>query len=315
MFYIFHGDDSHSQTVTLASLQRQLGDPDMLVLNTTRIDGRKVTLSELQHVCDSVPFLSKRRLVIAADLLKNKPAYLDDLAAYLLRLPETTSLVFLESFVLPESHPILKLAQLNDKGYVKLHDRLRGHQLERWIRQRVKESGGQISNRAVHMLASNVGNNLVLQANEIEKLVLFKGTQEIQPEDVELLCSYVAEAGIFDLVDAIGKRDAKNAALLLHKKLHEGTDPRYLFSMIIRQFRLLIQVKEMVLAGSNRQEIAAKLKLHSYPAEKLNKQSSNYTIVQLEQIFNHLLAIDVGVKTGEADLVTGLNLFVAGVTI
>ena len=315
MFYIFHGDDNHSQIETLASLQRQLGDPDMLSLNTTRFDGRKVTLSELQHVCDSVPFLSKRRLVIVEDLLKNKAAYLDELLAYLAHLPESTSLVFLESGSLPARNRILQLAQSSEMGYVKLHTLPEGNQLERWVRQRVKAAGGQISPRATHLLATNVGSNMVLMANEIEKLVLYKAAGVIEPEDVEQLCPYVAEASVFEMVDAVGNRHGRTAARLLHKKLSEGADPFRLFSMIVRQFRLLIQVKELAIAGHKHPEIAQKLHLHSFVTGKVYQQSANFSLPQLEQIYAHLLEMDVGVKTGERDMLTSLDLFIAGVAM
>ena len=39
MFYLFHGDDEHSQRETLADLMAKLGDPTMLDLNTTRFEG------------------------------------------------------------------------------------------------------------------------------------------------------------------------------------------------------------------------------------------------------------------------------------
>ncbi len=287
----------------------------MLSLNTTRFKGSQLSLSELQHTCDSVPFLAKRRLVIVEDLLKSKPAFLDELTAYLHRLPETTLLIFLESGTVPPDHPVFQLAKASKDGYVRLHQNLDDSQLIKWVKHRVEESGGRITRQANHLLVTNVGNNLDILANEVEKLVLYKGDQEIQPADVELLCPYVAEAGIFDLVDEIGKRDARKASLLLNQKLQEGTDPGYLFSMIIRQFRLLIQVKELVLGGANKMEVARALKIHAYPAEKLFRQSSNFPIDQLEYIYSHLLATDVKVKTGQAELVTALNLLVAGITI
>ena len=314
MFYIFHGDDDHSIEKTLAGLQAKLGDVSMLDLNTVRFDGRQVTFSELRHACDSVPFLTDKRLVIVDDLLHHKPDYLDELLAYLPDLPETTRLVFVESRELPAAHPALKVAAASDNAYVKSFIRPQGGNLERWIRNRVKEAGGQIQPQAAHVLAINVGSELTILDNEIEKLVLYKGREPIAVEDVTLLCPYVAEASIFDLVDAIGSRHGRSAAQLLHKKLSEGADPFYLFSMVVRQFRLLIQVKELAEAGSSPPEIAKILKIHSFPAGKLHVQSKNFTPAQLEQIYRHLLEMDVGVKTGRTDMVTALELLVASVT-
>ena len=315
MFYIFHGDDQHSLKETLADLQSKLGDPTMLDLNTNRFDGKTLAFSQLQHACDSIPFIAEKRLVVVNDLLKNKPPFLDELIEYLPKLPGTTRLVFIESQNLSKNHPLIKLAQSSDRGYVKSFVRPEGGRLEGWIRQRVQATGGQISPRAVHLLAINVGNDLDSLDNEIEKLVLYKGRGLIEPEDVTLLCPHVAEASIFELVDALGSRHGRTAAHLLQTKLNEGIDPFYLFSMFVRQFRLLIQVKELAEGGSRPPDIAKRLKIHNFVAGKLFQQSHNFTMDQLEQIYAHLLEIDIGVKTGRTDMITSLSLLVAGISV
>ncbi|MFQ5486761.1 MAG: hypothetical protein ACE5DO_15715, partial [Desulfobacterales bacterium] len=98
MFYIFHGDDTHSQKEQLAKLQAKMGDPGMLDLNTTRFD-RPMTMSELHNACDVMPFLAKVRLVIVEDLFSGNPGkeFVKDVVIYLSNLPETTRLFFLES--------------------------------------------------------------------------------------------------------------------------------------------------------------------------------------------------------------------------
>ena len=315
MFYIFHGDDEHTKKQTLADLQNKLGDPGMLELNTNRLDGRTLSFSQLRHSCDSIPFLADRRLVIVENLFLTDPPFLDELLDYLPTLPESTRLVFLESHVLQAKHPILKLATDSDFGYVKLFDRPEGNSLESWIRQRVKSDGGQITHRAVHTLAINVGNDLALLDNEIEKLILYKGPEPIDVEDISILCSHVAEASIFELVDAMGSRHGQSAAQLLQNKLNEGTDPFYLFAMFVRQFRLLIQVKELNEDGARPADIAKELKIHSFVVGKLQQQSHNFSILQLEQIYERLQEIDVQVKTGRTDLITALCLLVAGISV
>lgn len=314
MFYVFHGDDEHSKKETLADLQKKLGDPSLIDLNTNRFLAKNLTFSQLQHACDSIPFLADKRLVIVEDLLANQPPYLEELVTYLPNLPETTRLVFMESRSLKENHPILKFAKESEKGYVRLFARPEGSRLEAWIRQKVQADGGNIAPRAAHLLALNAGNDLALLTNEIEKLVLYKGQETIEPQDVSLLCPFVAEASIFELVDALGSRHGRTAAHLLQSKLDEGTDPTYLFAMFVRQFRLLIQVKELAEAGLRPPEIASRLNIHNYVTGKIYQQSHNFTLAQLETIYAHLLEFDVSVKTGQTDMITALSLLVAGVT-
>ncbi len=216
LFYIFHGDDAHAQRETLGRIKAKVGDATMVDLNTTVFTGRDITMAALQHACNSVPFLANKRLVVVEDLLINNPPFLDELILFLPQLPDSTRLVLIESKKLKENHPLLKLANLDASGYVKLFEKPEGAGLERWIRSRVADGEGTISPRAVHLLAINVGNNLELMDREIEKLILYKDGQIIEPEDVTLLCPYVAEASIFDLVDALSTRNGRIAARILY---------------------------------------------------------------------------------------------------
>lgn len=325
MFYLFHGHDTHTQRETLTALLAKEGDADMLSLNTTRLDSR-VTFSELQGACDAMPFLARVRVVLVQDLFKSIPdkAFMEKLEAYLPHLPPATRLIFLESQPLPENHRIIRLAGKDKLGYVKRFDLPKGDALERWVREHVTERGGRITPQAASLLAANVGGGhddrdpmpvLPALTNEIEKLVLYKGSEAaIDVADVALLSPYAAEDTIFELVDALGNRQSARAAELFQDKINEGADPFYLFSMFIRQFRLLLQTRYLLDEGERPAGIAEQMKQRPFVAEKLARQARNFTLPQLEQIYRRLLEIDVDAKTGKADLLTALHLLVAGLT-
>lgn len=319
MFYIFHGDDTHKQKETVAQLIAKLGDPAMLDLNTARFPGI-MPFTTLRQVCDSIPFLAPARIVIVYDLIQAKPdkAFMDSLLAYLPELPDSTRLIFMESKEIRSNNPLVKLAAESANGYTKMFMKPQGSQLEKWIQQRTVQKNGRISPKAVQLLANSVGNDLETLDNELEKLVAYKGYDseiEIDTDDVSTLSPYAAEANIFDLVDAIGNRNGKVASTLLHQKLNEGEEPFRLFSMFIRQFRLLIQVKELMIAGYRPQGISRELHLPGFVASKLYQQARGFGLEELEHIYLHLLEIDVAVKTGHGELTTSLDLLVADLTI
>jgi DNA polymerase-3 subunit delta len=236
----------------------------------------------------------------------------DQLLDYLPHLPQTTRLVFLESQSLRSNHRLLRFAEKAENGFVRQFSRPEGSALNRWIERRFESHGGQASPQAVQTLVVNIGNDLALLENEIEKLALYRAGETVEAEDVFLLCPHVAEASIFDLVDALGGRQGKQAAVLLNRKLAEGTDPFYLFAMIVRQFRLLIQIRELGEDGLRPPAIAQRLRIHPFVAGKLHQQCQRFTLPQLEEIYAHLLETDVGVKTGQAEMTTALHLLVGG---
>jgi DNA polymerase-3 subunit delta len=312
-FYVFYGPDEFTQKETLADLKSKMGgEPALVDLNTTTFDGRRVSLSELRHACSSFPFLSDKRLVVVEGLLhrlegKDREALL----AFLPELPSTTRLVFLEESGLAASNPFVKLAQSSPLGYARLFEAPKGRALEGWIRQRVEFHGGTIDPRAAALLAVNVGEDLRLLEMEIRKLVIHTELERaITPADIELLTPYAEQVVIFDLVDAIGQRQRQVATTLLRRKLEEGEEPLYLLAMIIRQFRLLIQVKEQRDQGASTDEIGRLIRLHPYVAGKMAQQANNYTLARLEAIYRQLLDTDVAIKTGQVEPEAALDLLV-----
>lgn len=323
MFYILHGADEFSRSEALAELRRRAGDPAMVELNTTRFDGRRVSLAELQHACSTIPFLCDRRLVIVDGLLthlqrtastEQGSKALQELGEYLSAMPETTRLVFLEPGSIAPEHPLRRLIGQEDTlGYDREYRLPRGRELSRWIARRVRERGGAITPEATAQLAAFVGDSLRLLALEIEKLLSYVDrVRPITEEDVQLLVSDVREASIFDMVDALGRRDGEAASRLLRRRLEGGDHPLALQGMVARQIRILIQVKELSDEGLDRKAIARRLGLHPFVVRKALDQERNFSMEQLESIHRRLLETDVAVKTGEMDAVLALDMLIAG---
>ena len=315
-FYVFHGADEFTRAETLADFKRRLGPPDTVELNTTLLEGRSLTLAELRYACDAIPFLAEKRLVIVTGWLTrlaSQKERLATLADYLPYLPETTRLVFVEEKALPAGHPILRLARQDERGYVKQFAPPKAKSLPRWVKKRVRKHGGEIESQAAHQLAAVVGADLRLLDQEIIKLVTYtNGERPITPADVEAVVPYAQAGVVFDLVDALGRRDGRTAAQSLHRLLDAGEHPLGLLAMIVRQFRLLIQVKGLKEGGATSKDVAQTLKLHPFPARKLHNQATHFTAAQLEAVFRHLLDTDVAIKSGEIEAEVALDLLVAG---
>jgi DNA polymerase-3 subunit delta len=326
LYYIFHGEDELSCNEALNGLQTRLGPPELGALNTTVFDGATVTLTELRNACDTIPFLTERRLVVVYGLLSRlatpsnqktgdahnwRERYLEDLADYLPRLPQTTRLVFVESRQLPDNYPILHQAQKDEFGYVRAFERPKD--MVQWVRRRAAEKGGEFSRGGAVALVQAVNNDQRLLDQEIDKLLAYTNQDRpVNSHDVSQLVPYAQEAVIFDAVDALGQRDGIKAARLIHNLLDHGNEPLYLLAMIVRQFRLLIQVKELTQMGMDHPAIAKEISLHPYPTRKLYAQARNFTLQQLERVHRRLLEIDIQIKTGKINDIVALDLLIAG---
>jgi DNA polymerase-3 subunit delta len=319
MFYVFHGPDELSRTEYVAKLRDQMGDPSLAELNTTILDGESLTLGGLQEVCDALPFMSDRRLVIVHNYLtqlgsggKREGGPVNDLVDYLPTMSESVRLIFVEADELPKGHPILKLAEKHELGHVQNFGGPKRGELTGWVAKRVEAKGATIERPAADALAVAVGDDLRLLDSEIEKLVIYVGGERsITADDVELLVPYAGAANVFAMVDAIGRRDGRTALRSLHKLLDENAAPLYLLSMIVRQFRILIQVKELSAQGLAASTIAKRAGLHPFVAEKAGRQAMNFSMGQLEVIYARLLETDLAIKTGQVEDVLALDTLVA----
>ncbi len=102
----------------------------------------------------------------------------------------------------------------------------------------------------------------------------------------------------------------RQALGLLHRLL-EVQDPQSLFGMIVRQFRLLIQARE-VLDDGRAGQMATELRVHPFVADKLSSQARRFDISQLEAIYHRLLLLDEEAKTGQASYDLAFDTFIAG---
>lgn len=332
-FYILHGEDEFAIAEEIQGLKEKLGDPATAALNTTQFDGRTVTLADLRSTADAMPFLAKRRLVIVNGLLSRllskaddpeqaeedgAPASLkefrDGLADYLPNVPPTTALVFVEHRVLPENNRFLRLVARSDGvGYRRRCDPPPGDKLPGWIMKRAKACGGEFTPAAAQALAAAAGDDTRLLDSEIEKLLAYVDrARPVELPDVETLTPYAGEVRIFDMVDAMGERQGRAAVQLLHRLLDQpGQYPLAIFAMIIRQFRLLLQARELLAEGASPAAIARALSLLPFVAAKIAEQCRKFSLDELDAIFRRLLDIDLAIKGSRIDSGLALETFVA----
>ncbi|MFZ2489705.1 MAG: DNA polymerase III subunit delta [Anaerolineae bacterium] len=325
MIYLLHGPDELLRSERLATIRAGLGAPELAELSTSWLDGRKTSVTEVCYHCDVMPFLTPRRLVIVNGLLaqlkrrqaggKKKDlapegdtstradAERDALLAYLPTMPDTTDLVLLEAEpVARNERPYKALTQLAGEGRAEivLCDAPEERDLPDWVLRRAKQKGGVIEREAAFDLATSIGRNLRLLDNELEKLLAYRGNAgTIRREDVRLLVPYTQEASIFDMVDALGQQDGPRAVRLLRELERDGAAPLYLLSMIVRQFRILVQVSDQMSLGLGKDEIAKAIGLHPFPTQKAMQQCRAWRMSDLAAAYDRLLAADLAIKTGK----------------
>jgi DNA polymerase-3 subunit delta len=324
MLHILYGQDDFSLRQGLEKIKAGLGDQEAVATNTTKLEAQHLALDELRSKCDTAPFLSSYRLVIVDGLLgrfearqskprsrkgksRNGVGEWEDLDSYIKQMPETTVLVLLDEDVGGNNPLLKKLAPLAE---VRSFPLLKGRDLKAWIRQRVKEEGGDITPQAVNLLAELIGGDLWAMHGEIQKLLLYSQERPVSEDDVGKLVSHIQEANIFALVDAVAEGRTELAQRILHRLYDGGVPPTYILVMITRQFRLIAQARDLG-RGLSRLQVQDKLGLKSsYALDKTLSQAKLYDFEGVKRAYDKLLETDLAIKTGKYSDKLALELLV-----
>jgi DNA polymerase-3 subunit delta len=311
VFYVFHGEDAFSLHETVDSMRGSMGPNGDL--NTTTLDGKSAALSDIIGAASAMPFLSDKRLVIVEGLLTHwgrGKERLNALADALESLPDSARVVFAEPKALSARHVILKLARESERGLEKKFELPKN--ATSWIRKRAKDLGAEIKPDAASALANLCGDDLAAADAEIWKLATYvNGARPITTGDVELLTSYIADAHVFDLMDALGERRTRAALDIVHNLLGDQ-HPLQIMAVIGNQFRTLLLMKEYLEGGGAPTGAASALNMHPFRAKKLIAQARNFTLEQLEESLRALRNLDAGIKRGRVQDTLALDLFVTG---
>jgi DNA polymerase-3 subunit delta len=341
MFYLLHGDDEFTSREQLKIL-RLKGD---FGYNQDTYIGSELDLKTITMTINTLPFLSEQRLVIIDGLPKKRrgeaatgsaeatetkettgkagkgkkgkkstkaptrASFEKELAARISTMPESTTLIILVEEALDAGNALLKAA--TEYGKVIQSTLPKGNALEQWITKRARNVDVKIAPDATSLLASFIGNNLRLLANELDKLAMYVGKDgTIKVSDVRQLSAQVQEARIFDLTDALAQRNRKQALNILHDLLTDGEPPLKLLGTITSQVRTLLLVKELAQKGLRGAQIASTLGVAPFIAEKSLRQSNNFTLAQLESVYRQLLSTDSALKRSQLTPEMALDLLV-----
>jgi len=178
---------------------------------------------------------------------------------------------------------------------------LTGEQLNKWVRNAIRDRGGRIEAGALTELVGLVGADLWAMVSEIDKLVSYSGTNEITTAAVRELVKAKFDDNIFHLTDALASKNAKASFKLLQDQIAAGSNELYILTMLIRQFRILLQTRELIDTEPNYYTVASRLQIHPFVAQKAARNAEKFTLEELKGIYQQLLQIDMKIKSTQED--------------
>jgi DNA polymerase-3 subunit delta len=336
---LLYGSDSYSLSKRLKELRQGLDSDGMLASNTTTFGFPGPSLEEVRAAALALPFLGAHRLIVLEGLLSwldrgnrgraqadeaveaapepepspqrgkkraDEWAGLTELAG---QLPPGNVLLLVEGDYRPANRVAREIFDAAEKEQFRPLD-VRSA-VPQWVQREARERGVEIAQPAAAELAQLIGADLWALSNELDKLAAYSNGAPITVADVRLLCASHREASVFAMVDAAVQGDGARAQRYLEELRASGAATAYLITMLARQVRILLQVRELQRDGIPRQETGRRVGVtNDYALDKALGQASRVSHAALVRMLQALLQADVRMKTGQMNEDVALDLAV-----
>jgi len=250
MILFLYGKDNYRSRQQLHKMVAKFkADRDPQGLNTVFVDMKKETLGKMLEQVLAAPFLAEKRMVIVENILtsKNKDAQKEVLK----RLennsfPDDSVIIFWEDsedFKLKDAKNLYK--QFLDLKYCQHFEELSGYKLETFISDKFKQENINATKPAISLLAKSCQNNMWSLSNILEQVISFADKKEVGIKQVKPFITEHADDNIFNLVDAIISKQSKPIFKMLQEQYVIGKDAGYIIAMLMRQFKILIQMRDL----------------------------------------------------------------------
>ena len=167
-----------------------------------------------------------------------------------------------------------------------------------WVQSEANRFDRVLSPQAARSLTERVGPNSALLAQEVRKVATSSPQPEISREWIETLVRPRSESQMFGFIEAFSSESPKRCLELLQKERAAGTDDGLLFSLLVRQIRLLLQARSLHEHGVSQDVWRKTLAIPPFVLTKLHREIQHYSLSQLMQWHDVAQQIDLAMKRG-----------------
>jgi DNA polymerase III subunit delta len=281
--------------VALQRLRGRIGEDAIEQLHAAEASGEDAVAA-----CNALGlFGGGARLVVVDGAEAWKAADVKEVESYLAAPAPNTVLALIGDGIKKDS----ALAKMVAKaGQVLAYD-VSKKQLPEWVGEQFARLGASTDRDACRALVEAVGDDVGDLASEIQKLATWAGGEQIGRAIVEELAVGRAETPIFAVTDSWGQRDVAATLRAAESLLDRSHRPRSgelirLVASLVGHVGRVRKISRLSDEGVRSSEIASRLKIHPFVAEKGTKQARNFSPEELTQATVRLAELDAGAKGG-----------------
>ncbi len=308
IYYIF-GEDTFSFDYAKEIIEKAVTPQLASEFDKETYYGSKNSYSEIVSAASTFPFGDGKKFLI----IKNaeKPKDKDILAEYAESPSEfTVMLLFHEGAITkPDTDPY---KTLNKLGEIFESKEMKGDALVEWVKNNVKENQRNISDENAQLLIDIVGENRSLIELQLEKIFLFlDDKKEVTLESIQQLATELKQYNIFDLINAVGRKDKSKALEIAFNLYESGTDLIQIIAMLNRYFTALSKINEITAMKLSVQEAARIVGTHQYYYKDYLDARRRFSDQDITNAFRALFNADLTIKTSPLNQKTVLTMLIA----
>jgi DNA polymerase-3 subunit delta len=181
----------------------------------------------------------------------------------------------------------------------------------RWIAANIKKEGKKVTGQTVKHFLSKVGTDMENIQKELEKLFCYTLDKEIiTTEDVEEICTTQITNQIFAMVDSVANKQQRKALDYYYDLIALKEPPMRILYLLVRQFKLLLEVKELDKRGYAKKDIATMAGIMPFVVGKYQEQAKTFRRSMLREIIEYGVELEESVKTGHLNDTLAVELFI-----
>jgi len=297
--YLLYGEDSYNINFALNIIIEFLDEFITSEFDKETFHGKEVSLQTILSNASTFPFVSEKKLIILKefDEIKEKK----ELKNYALSPSEFTVLVVVFNGGLPK-----KLTEpfktLNEQNYLYEAKVLKGKYLLSWLTSFAESKNKILSNLNAQLLVDLVGENREMLEAQLEKIFTYLDERaEITFNDIKKLATSLKEFSIFDLQDAIAKKNSSETLKIAFNMLDRGKELSEILNYFTRYFITVSRVYELERDKVSQKEGAKILGIHPFYYLKCKELRRYYSDKDLLNVSRALLKADIAIKTTNTD--------------
>lgn len=306
--YLVAGEEALLASSVVAALKAATMKGGIAGLNEDQHQAGEADVDRVLGDARTLPMMAKRRFVLVRGLERWEPRAgkpegkvtdkdpLEKLLDYAKAPSPSTVLVLLGAGV-DKRRKLYTVARAD--GFLVACEPLARHELPQWIEQRVQARGCKINASVADLLAELTGPELSPVADAVERLCLYVGDgNEIEEDSVATCIVRLRAASVWELVGAVGRRDA-GAALAALADVYDPQDRGLrLLGVLAWSTRQLLRFDSALRGGASPDQAAIRAGAPPFKARELNQQLKSLPRADLERWPELLARLDLELKGG-----------------